>query len=444
MKAHITVILGYPDTNSGGSALGIALVNILKKHYPESAISYISIHSDSDLAKKAYPFLSEACPDLTILRNPIEGKEITWTGISRFLKAVRWAGRSIRMGYLLLFPGKSFNNNSITREIMNSSLVVARGTHLFSGSHRGIVSTISHVWALFPLLMALRLRIPYAMYAQSYGPFNNFLSRILFRFVLRNASLVLPREKYSYDYVTRELRIDMKKVKLVPDSVFSYSAPSVLSIKHACKRYEFEPRRYVVLVIRNLIQKSANIADYFHVFRDICDDLLEKRCVKKCSVVTQCHVFPGYPAGECDSEISNLLFNYLKNKSKHKQGRTSVFFLIDKPISPQRLMALYGGARYVISMRLHAAIFSLVARTPAIAISYSGLKAEGVFGLANMGASVVKVGDLSFQNIASKLDRIEENYMSEIERIDSEMTRLNKDACAVPIHLKQFLSVEKD
>jgi polysaccharide pyruvyl transferase WcaK-like protein len=63
--------------------------------------------------------------------------------------------------------------------------------------------------------------------------------------------------------------------------------------------------------------------------------------------------------------------------------------VVSADLSPESLVAIYGGARMTLACRLHSAIFSLVAGTKAVVVSLDGRKSEGVYASLGLPAEWV-------------------------------------------------------
>jgi polysaccharide pyruvyl transferase WcaK-like protein len=433
----ITILYGLPDTNAGGSALGISLIKVLKSHFPGYKINYVSSHCREDIIQKAYPFLKTKYPEVEILPYPIPARSDSYdisNNFFRMIKKIMWAVTTLSSVLFIIFP---ILKNDTLKKIKNSTLLVGRGTQIFYDRDEGnpIQGIIAKYWLCFPLFMAWRYKTPYVIYAQSIGPIHNPINKWLIKFVFKRAALILPREEFSRDYLIGKIKIQPDRVKLVPDSVFALDPPGTETIKKSCAGYGLTFKRYLVLVIRQLMNKDADITHHFPLLEEVIRHTLANHFVEKCIVVTQCHYFPDYKAFESDSKISRKLFDYLQ-ENLDDPGKVD---LIDQSLSPDELLRLYGGARYVISLRLHAVIFSLIAGTPAVAISYWGLKSQGIMKMLNMEKLVIDSNCLDKDVIIDRVEEIEKNYPSEIQKIIAKIERIREEANNSPLLLKELL-----
>jgi colanic acid/amylovoran biosynthesis protein len=415
----ITIVHGLPDTNSGGSALGVALVNVLKRKFDNPSLTYISSHTNPDAIRDAYPFIMEEHSDLEIIPYPVFARADNYNVKSSFVRkivAIKWILATLGAFFILLFPFLARNKSF--RKIKNSSLLISRGTNIFYDKKGQLInSLLSKFWLCIPLLFAWRVKVPFVIYAQTIGPIHSRFVKMLMKFVLKRATIVLPREQYSYDYLRDELRIPESNLVLVPDSVFGLEGPANNEVDAICKKHSLPKDEYSCLVVRHYMEKGSekNSDQMFESLISLSKHILKQGISKKVVVVTQCHDLPNYRGFECDSKISQQLFARLKEElGEH-------VILIDEPLSPHEAMCIYGGSRYLISVRLHAAIFAMIVGTPAIAVSYWGSKTRGIFEMLGFENAFVEKEDLTGPLLIEKLTDIEDNYKN---YLDDMMTKV--------------------
>ncbi len=429
-QKKITIIYGLPDTNSGGSALGTSLIKVLKEHFPDYRINYVSSHSRQDLVEKAYPHLRAEYPDVNIIPAPLKARADNYDIRNPWYRKVRgflWAVGTLLKPVILLCPSL-FQNNTM-KEIRESRLVVGRGTNVFYDKPgMPFRSFISMYWLCFPLLLSRRYGVPCVIYAQSIGPIHSRIARLLLRAVLGRCNLILCREEISADYVRRTLRIADEKIRVVPDSVFGLSFCETEKTRAVADRYALPYKRYLALTIREpMANKSVEARNHvFECLKAVTRHALAKGYVDKVAIVTQCHRFDGYHGFESDSAISEKLFRYLDGE------KDPSILLLDEAFSPDALLALYGCARYLVSMRLHSVILGLIAGTPCVGLSYWGHKTVGIMKSLNMSDCARDLGTVRDVDLVAVLENIENNYGPSVQRVRKEVSRLHREAVATP------------
>ena len=438
MKPQSIVIAhGLPDTNSGGSALGIALVNVLQKTFPDADLAYLSSHADPRLIEKAYPHIRERHPGLAILPFPIRARADNCTienSTLRKLQNLWWVVVTFASLVFLVFPALGRWNASLDR-IRKSTVVVSRGTNIFYDKRGHFFQNIvSKLWLCFPLLYAWRVGVPFVIYAQTIGPIHSPIVQRLLRFVLNRAAMILPREQYSYDYLKRDLRIPERRLTRVPDSVFGLEPPATEQIGKICARFKLPQKKYLCLVVRKYMEKGSKTEGLLDKFTAVAKHVLARKTCDRVVVVTQCHDLPEYGGFECDAEISRQLVERLEEVMP---GKVS---FINESLSPVDAMSIYGGARYLVSVRLHAAIFALISGTPAIAVSYWGTKTRGIFQMLGFDDAFVEKEAMSSEVVISKLLDIDQDYHRYCADMSQKVERAYQDAQKTPLVFSDLFS----
>lgn len=439
-KNVITIVHGLPDTNSGGSALGIALVNVLRKAYPQSKLAYVSSHADPSIIRTAYPFILEEHPDLEILPYPVMARSdnyLTGNSMLRKLKNLWWVLVTLCSVFAILFPFLGRWNRTLN-QIRNSSVVISRGTQIFYDKKGHLLqSLLSKYWLCIPLLYAWRVKVPFVVYAQTIGPIHSPWVQRFMKFVLEKAAYVLPREQYSYDYLKDELGISTERIVLVPDSVFGLESPSQEEITKSCTEHNLLQGKFACLVVRHYMEKGSEgkAKPLCEQFVELAKHIMENGICDQIVVATQCHHLPEYTGFECDASISQELVSLLIAELGAEKVK-----LIDKPLSPHEAMCIYGAAKYLVSVRLHAAIFSMISGTPAIAVSYWGSKTRGIFQMLGFDDAFIEKEEMTGRGLIEKLDRIEQDYSGYCESMSSKVNHAYEKAQRSPLTFSELIA----
>lgn len=422
---EITIALGLPDNNSGAAALGISLVKALQRSYPGCKINYISHHASPDLVSKAHPYLREACPDVDVLPFPLPCVHDTPSDSGRIASRLRkhWVEFRAFASLLWLLLPVVGRLNRTCNAIYRSDLLVARGTNIFFDTPGRRWARLPGYYGMcFPFLYAWRAGTPYVIYAHSFGPIHDGLRRGLIGFVLRKALLVLPREPLSRDYVEQELGVPSERLRLVPDSVFGWLDPESIPTPAKPEALAtFGDAPYFCVTIRaGMADEVSHVAAIAGAIRDTLarDDRL------RCVVVMHCHPLPDYPGYEDDRATSRQLVDAI--------GQPGRVVLIDRALSPSELLVLYRDARFVVGMRLHSAILSIVAGTPTLAISYWGNKTSGIMKMAGLEHLLFDFRNVDRAALAAAMQRLADDVDAERAHVATVRDRLHRQALETP------------
>lgn len=107
------------------------------------------------------------------------------------------------------------------KEFQNADVIIHLGTNLY-GEDFGIRGFIEHSKEI---LLAILLKKPTVMYAESIGPFNSPLSKFIARSVLNKVNLITLREEVSREYLM-ELGVKKPPVYVTADPAFLLEAES--------------------------------------------------------------------------------------------------------------------------------------------------------------------------------------------------------------------------
>lgn len=363
---HVVITNVYGDDNRGGAAITAATIRATRAAWPDSETSLVSISANQDSLEHDFRHTRAAFPNVTILPAPLrlgEPHRRGWAAVARS-KYIQWTRTS---------------GNDATLEIVaNADVVIGKGGQLLGRSPYGLRGSASLWMGLFPVAFAQSLKIQTGFYSVTIGPFlRRDPGRAIVASVLRETRLVMPRDGVS----TKEavgLGLDSSNVSMMPDCVFGFAPPTDNQIASVTTRFGLRRNQFVaVTATKNANRRPAGRRLSEQLVR-VLNEVVSAGRIERIAVVVQ--------APE-DLRIS------LELKSALPTGATLV---IDEDLSPESLMALYGGAVITIGGRVHSAIFSTVAGTPVIPLDrHPNHKARDIFALAGLDHCVVDGADLS-------------------------------------------------
>lgn len=253
----------------------------------------------------------------------------------------------------------------ITRKkIKESDLVILGGGGLFVDTEtiKAPLIWFRQAWA------AHRLKVPYVCYAQSVGPLKSRLSRALSKWVFENALAIHVRDEDSALFL-KKMGIK-KKIHIGTDAAFSYLV------------HESTVKKEDLLLI-SLRKWNKETEESWDLIVDAARDFAQKKSLRV-----------GFLAMD------------LRNKIEIEELKE--YGEVFEPASAKEAFKLISSAKFLISMRLHAGIFALVAKTSLVALSYSQ-KVESLYKSlkTNRGVKMLKLKDLSERDIKKALEEID-------------------------------------
>lgn len=222
-------------------------------------------------------------------------------------------------------------------------------------------------YSFFPLLLCMIIKMPFVIYADSMGPYNNRVDRFLVRFFCNRASLITVRDESSMNHLQR-LGLNNPNVHLTSD-------PAFLFVSQCSKRkaYEILATEGVGKVERPLVGISPNgqihkfafsniksskerYENYVVLMAKVTDYLVEK--LDATVILIPHDLLPGLS----DAPVCEAIYHKVINKHKIKviSGRYTV----------DELKGIIGTCQMFIGCRLHSNIDSMSMSIPTFAVSY--------------------------------------------------------------------------
>jgi polysaccharide pyruvyl transferase WcaK-like protein len=170
--------------------------------------------------------------------------------------------------------------------------------------------------------------------------------------------------------------VDPRRLEQVPDAVFFMTPPPIEKVQELSRRLGLEQNSFGAITITT--SKGAHDSELFEFLETVVQDVLERQIVQQIAVVLQTD-------GPATSDrVASRAF---VDRLSHPYIR-----LVDADLPPEDLVALYGGAAFTLGCRIHSAIFSVIAGTPAFPISRkTTVKADDIFRTLGLGRFVVRI-----------------------------------------------------
>lgn len=192
---------------------------------------------------------------------------------------------------------------------------------------------------------------------QSIGPFKGIYN--CFATWLFKGFVITTRDDNSYDYCKNKLLI--KDVYQGRDLAMS-SLPCQEKWNSICHKINLMSEQYVVAVPSGLVNHYTEDRDgYIQVWKAFIDYLFMTKEVRQ--IVLLAHVLS--PKNVSDKLVINDLLAILSEE----QAKNII--VITSEIQPAEARAILGGARFVITGRMHAAVSTFFSGKPAISLAYS-------------------------------------------------------------------------
>ena len=373
MERAVVVCNVFPDDNKGGCAITQQTIEWVKSVFPRRPVFLVPVEQSGTLDVRRYRFTLRRHPETRILRSPIHTDGTVLTTSIMVLRSFR---------LLWGWPGTS----AFERTVSSAQLVVSKGGYVFV--ERETLRGLLGLWfTAFPLIYAVRRKVPTVALCTTVGPYRRAVSRILCRWILKQVDVVVTRDPISTEEAKR---LGCRVVRQVPDIAWTFDgARAAADSRPPAQSNE----KYGIVVLSG---ETAALDDVFlHRVDDLSQRLLNERVVDRLFVVLQSH------------EDRAITTRYVVQREDPRLTP------ITDDLAPEELMGMYRGAEFLIGRRLHAGVFALLMGVPVVLFSTDGLKAHGVMRELGMADSVLPYPDFSVEEVFQRLVAIARNREEE-------------------------------
>jgi len=397
---NVLIVDAYHDSDRGGAGILAGILNILYSVMRELdkpiriGIVY-RFSEDDERFRSAARHTKKAFPDVTIYGAPMKTFHRD-TLPNRFKLLFILPSSFLKLCFAPLWHDK------VVRAMKDADFVISKGGHFYSSRGRNVIKGfISTYMNAYTLLLTVRLRKKFALIAHTVGPFNNFPSRKIVKFIFEQARFLSTREEISKK-ILLDIGINGSSVKVLPDTAFALVPVSKDNITAYLSKKGLKEKQYAIITARYWYfpDSSAKKApflyiDYLNSLANIADYLIERNYVNK--VVLVVHNDGQHSRHEDDSKPISAIFK----KICHKEKTT----IIKDDLSPAMQSALYGQAKIMIGTRMHSVIFALVGGAPAIAISYVH-KTNGIMRMLDMEKYILDINSINLSDAKKMIDYV--------------------------------------
>ena len=338
-----TIVVGnlFGDINRGGAAITGETLRIAQS----TGARVVGISVQDHPSERTHPHTMADFPDVTLVGSGLRVAAGPMAGLRRVIKSLYW----------LTFPSRA--TSASCREIVASDLVISKGGYVFVD--RASMTALFSMWCTtFPLIFARRVGVPTMTFPTSAGPQKHLGSRLLARWLISNMTVFFARDPISAQ-TARELVRQNGHVVEVPDIVLGMDPPPPEAVESMCARLGIVNGAFATVTVR--LPRTGPRDEVLRAMAGSAQVLAKNDEVKHVVLIDQAE-------DRADTEALAA-----------ELASVCDVVVVGENLSPSELIALYGGSRMTVACRLHSAIFSLVAGTPAVAVSVDPLKAEGVY-----------------------------------------------------------------
>jgi colanic acid/amylovoran biosynthesis protein len=387
MPTNILIINVHSSCNAGDAALTLTAIQQLRENFPQSRLTVVMDDPDSTLR------------DVYV--------------VDSFFHWVKGTGRdepsNWRIGNLLLLipasilPVLTFRLfgravfiltpaplRRLIQSYLEADLVVSKPGGFLYSSGLGLTMLIT----VYTFLLAVWAGKPLYVFPQSIGPLTRWWEHLLLRWVLSKPRIVMVREAGSLQQL-RTWGLTSPHCSWLPDMAFSFAgAPTTSAEEWLASR---GIRRNGPLLGLSAIDWGAQNprfglqVTYEAACADVARSFIRQYSGK---VIVFAHSW-GPAASQDDRAVARRIVAQLSDLSDS-------VLLVDWPVAPDLLKAIYGQMDVFVATRTHAAIFALSAGVPTLLIGYQH-KAWGIARMLDLESWVVDIQQIGSQVLIDRL-----------------------------------------
>lgn len=404
---HFVITDVNSSYNKGDAAIVIGMLKILRKSYPESEISVLSLTPNED--RKYYSKYGAKTYDR--LFNYYTRK------VNRILLIPEYL---VKMFLYLLWTRMDFipvgkNARMILSIYRSADLVISCGGGTLGGN-----IIVSMTKSLFPIYLAKKLGKKVLLSAQSIEPFSSNIIKFLTRFVLNRIDIITVREKYSLELL-KSLGIK-GPVYLKADTAFLVDAES-LDSGYSLLNEAGVPRN-------DKLRVGVTVRDWMFPH--------ESRRIKKVqylSAVTTAVERIIEETGAMVIFFPNVIFGPHEDdrilsfqiKGRVRKPSSDNIFVLTKNYSPEQLKAMIGTMDIFVGTRIHSIIFAVSMNVPSAAIAYQR-KHYGIMEMVGLEDYVLDISDIDADKLTTLVQKLKNNRDAIIKRVKEKISIVQDEA----------------
>jgi colanic acid/amylovoran biosynthesis protein len=302
------------------------------------------------------------------------------------------------------FPLTPRNLRKLLNAYFDAEIIISQPGGFLYSSGRGFVLLVN----LYSLNMALIAGKPLYIFPQSFGPFFQNWEKVLVKWTLSRARIVMAREPESYELLN-SIGIPKSKSFLIPDLAFAFhgqpkAAGEKSLLDHGINSDQTKPLLGITVINWSAENKRfLQQEEYENAIASAARFFIEQY-----DGITVFFTQVSGPSLSQDDRIpTRRVITQLRDLSE------SVLF-IEEPISADILKPIYGFMDIFIGTRMHSNIFAVGEGVPVIAIGYQH-KTKGIMEMMNLEPWTIDINSLGVEQLQLMLSSLwnKRNFIQE-------------------------------
>lgn len=400
------IIPDCDESNRGDQALIWETVRIAKdagfngKYYMTNS-SGVAIQSKEKGIESIGSLLPHPSTKINVHNNIKYGGwlKFTW-GVVSFWDFLLSLLLLFRITRSMIFPFLNKRKKDILTIFLESDAVFVKGGG-FLHAYGGLLDAYKIYYHLFSIMLAISLKIPVYIMPNSYGPFNDWISKKLIKYTLEKCEFVSTRETISAEclrkfcnkeiFVTNDLAVYLKKQS--SDRVDKIFSDLNLDMK--------KNNKIAITVRPYRFPESVNPSKAYEEYKKSIEKFIRVMQKEGYQVVMIEHVY-SKNLHENDIQCIQEILDLIPSKERCP-------IVQDRSLNCEEMKELYSRFDYIIGTRFHSVIFSIMEQVPAIAITYGGNKGQGIMRDLGMQQYALDINEISFDKLYTIFDNLRKN-----------------------------------
>jgi len=399
----ITVAYAYGPRNAGDFALNLGSINVLSRLFKKNNITFISrFAEESFYFKETKELLAKYEPKIILYPCFFDVDKYRQDKSERIWKIFL---SSTQYSYYHLFPIRGYKKTKLPgiKAISESDIVLCNGGNLFYWNrYRKDIAYLFGI--LFPFTYAKKIKKPYGFLPQSIGEIDG-LGKIILNNIFKEAKFITLRENISKKTLYKTFNLDYPTFL---DLAFFIEDNDDINTTSILSSIGLGKKNFIAFNIR-----SGKLGDTSE-FNSL---KLKNMLLKLISLIKKLLENFEY---DILFVIQNKI-DFIFTQQIYNTFKTSRRVHLIEEYDPMILRSIYKQSITSITMRFHAAVFSLSSGTPILGIYDKewGPKMIGTMNQFNMHHKVFDLSDIDPNKFIDELtDNINNNiFEKEIKHI---------------------------
>jgi len=280
------------------------------------------------------------------------------------------------------------------------------------------------------------------IYANSIGPVNTSINKLLIKTVFKQANIITVRDLKSKE-ILKSFGVK-QYIHVTADPAFALKPLEVKTGQSALENEKIE-NKYIIIFLRHWFDTHPLIPVRYCVTYDIrskkdklkWNNLINKlvKVVNWINKELDLDVIFVAMCPDRDNKPANAILQKVRKKTRNKS--------LNKFYKPQEIIGMIKHSELTIGMRLHSIIYSIIAEKPFIALAYSQ-KVWGLLDDASMRNKGIDVENFTSDQIIDLIKKTLRNYSEERKKIKTFLKKARKRGQKNINYLKVLLQNTKD